>query len=87
MVTYENIIIKANSINSDPKDVAKALEEKISKLEKANRVKLISACFLGYNEISENDDDLFVFDLCDTQKNICYNFMLFFESISREQLC
>ena len=80
-------IINEFSKKPNLNEISKQLEKEIDKIEKANCVKLISACFLGYNEISENDDDLFVFDLCDTPKNICYNFMLFFESISREQLC
>lgn len=58
----------------------------ISKLEKNNRVKLVSACFLGKHDVLDDDeeDSLFAHAI---KHNISFDFMLFFESISKERLC
>jgi len=86
MVKYISIINDEFPNEPNLSEIAKQLEKEISTIEKTKRVKLISACFLGKHDVLDDDeeDSLFAHAI---RHNIAFDFMLFFESISRERLC
>lgn len=86
MVVYESIVDIKNPIEPNFEEIAKLLEDKISAIERKKRAKLVSACFLGKHELLKDDeeDSLFCHAI---HHNISFDFMLFFEKISKEQLC
>lgn len=86
MVKYVSIVNDDFPEEPNLNEISKQLEIEIGKIEKAKRVKLISACFIGKHDVLDEDeeDSLFAHAI---KHNISFDFMLFFESISRERLC
>lgn len=77
MVVFEKIIDQENPKRPNQENIAKELERKITEIENENNVKLVSACFLGINDVPINDEEDSIFSYA-ISHNKSQEYMLFF---------
>lgn len=77
MVIHEKIIDFEDPKFPNLKNIAKELEKKIEMIQSENNVKLISACFLGINDVLIDEEEDSIFCHAVLHDKSC-NFMLFF---------